>query len=333
MASSLVPNALLLASSWLNIGLYTLELVLCRRYFQRPNRPLLYRFGVGALVFFDTICTLTICVNVSFVLLAVPLGGNLAASLAPTSIAIFTTYCTAAIEQVILCHLFFSLTGKPFISACLAILILVHMGFAFASGGLILVLNSELSASLTTTTVAAITCAATDICLAFCLGCKFWKVLSPTEVITSTHSFVRKFLLLVISSGLVVASNTLIMMGLLLKHSSAFDFFFSCQGRIYSLTLLANFLVGIHFRRETRIIDTTRTRSQQGARSIMTGLEFDVVDGYDTESTSQNMRRVHGEESVNAPAASHPPANFKYNVGIESMQLEHRPPLRVNSEP
>ncbi|KAJ7493558.1 hypothetical protein FB451DRAFT_1214801 [Mycena latifolia] len=334
MASSLVPNALLLASSWLNIGLYTLELVLCRRYFQRPNRPLLYKFGVGALVFFDTICTLTICVNVSFVLLPVPLGSNLAASLAPTSVVIIMTYCTAAIEQVILCHLFFSLTRKTLISACLAILILVHMGFAFASGGLILVLNSELNASLTTATVAAITCAATDICLAVCLGCKIWKMLSPKEVITPTRSFVRKFLLLIISSGLIVASNTLTMMGLLLKHSSAFDFFFSCQGRVYSLTLLANFLVGIHFQRESRIIDTTRTRSQRGARSIMTGLEFDVVDGYDdTESASQNVRRVHGEESVKAPAASHPPANFKSNVGIEAMRLEHRPPLRVNSEP
>jgi hypothetical protein len=99
--------SLLLAASWLNVSLYTLELVLCRRYFQRPNRPFLYRLGVSALIFFDTVCTLTICINLCFFLLG--LGGDPVALLSPTSIAIFMTYCTAAVEQTILCSLFYAL--------------------------------------------------------------------------------------------------------------------------------------------------------------------------------------------------------------------------------
>jgi hypothetical protein len=98
---------LLLASSWLNVSLYTFELVVCRRYFQRPNRPFIYKLGVGALIFFDTVCTLTICVNLCVVILQVK--GDPVALLAPTSLAIFMTYCSAAVEQAILCHLFFSL--------------------------------------------------------------------------------------------------------------------------------------------------------------------------------------------------------------------------------
>ncbi|KAJ6540883.1 hypothetical protein DFH09DRAFT_1368521 [Mycena vulgaris] len=333
-SSSVVSNVLLLASSWLNISLYTLELVLCRRYFQRPNRPLLYQIAVGALIFFDTVCTFTICVNVCFVVLSIPVGGNPVALLSPTSIVIFMTYCSAAIEQTILCHLFFSLTGKMLISAGLALLILVHMGIAFASGGLILALNSELTAALTTATAASVTCAATDISIAICLSVKLWKMLSPADVIAPTDSLVRKFCLLVVGSGLTVASNTLIMM--LLKHSPALDFFFSCQGRVYSLTLLANFLLGVHLRRDTNT-DTRRDAhgalSQRNPHSIVTGLEFDRVDGYDTESTSQNARREHGEESKSPTASRHPPVAPNYNVGVQMTRLDHRLPLHVKSEP
>ncbi|KAJ7657147.1 hypothetical protein B0H17DRAFT_1097782 [Mycena rosella] len=348
MSTNPVVPSLLMASSYLNVGFYTLELVLCRRYFKRPNRPLLYKSGVAALIFFDTVCTLTICVNVIFFVLGIPLG-TMVASLSPTSVIIFMTYCTAAVEQAILCHLFHSLTKNVFISTVLASLILIHMGFAFASGALILVLDSEVSAALTIATVTSITCAATDILIAICLGCKVWKMLSPVDMMTPADSFVRKFFLLIVSSGLIVAANTLLGMGLLLKDSPGFGFFCFCQGRVYSLTLLVNFLVGVHFLRETST-DTVSTRSQRGP-SMITGVDFDVIAGYDTDRGSQDMRRsgVNAGESK-SPAPSHRPiplnavrraqdpllppfSNAPQNLGTESMRPEHRPSLRVRSEP
>lgn len=76
---------------------------------------------------------------------------------------------------------------------------------------------------------------------------------------------------------------------------TAFSFFFSCQGRVYSVTLLANFLVGIPFRRESTTMDgSTALRSPPGQHSsAIGGVEFDIVDGYDTESAFH--------QSLNAP--------------------------------
>ncbi|KAJ6494277.1 hypothetical protein C8R45DRAFT_987801 [Mycena sanguinolenta] len=276
MDADVLTTDLLLASSWLNVCLYTLELVLCHRYFQRPNRPFLLKVGVCALIFFDTVCTLTICVNLCLIINSVEL-------LAPTSLSIFMTYCSAAVEQAILCHLYFILTKNILVTTFLSILILAHMGLAFATGALILVLDSEHTVALNTTTAGAVTCAATDLFIAIVLGTTIWKSLIPTDVLPARKSVARQFLLLCVSAGLIVASNTLIMMALLLKGSPVFSFFFSCQGRIYSLTLLANFLVGVYFRRDTSETSTDSPRRQQ--TSDVTGVVFDIVHGYDTAST------------------------------------------------
>ncbi|KAJ7836840.1 hypothetical protein B0H13DRAFT_2368532 [Mycena leptocephala] len=330
-ASSVVPKVVLLASSWLNVSLYTLELVLCRRYFLRPNRPLLYRVGVGALIFFDTICTLAICIDACLVALDLTPNAHSVALQSPMAITVFSTFLSAAVEQAILCHLFFTLTRNAFVSAFLAILALAHMGLAFASGGLILALSSELTAALTTGKAAAMTCAATDIFIATALGSKVWKMLSPTDVIPAAESFTRRFLLLVVSSGLIVASNTLIFMVLLWTHNAAGNLFLTCQGRVYSLTLLANFLVGIHFRRDDDTTDVS-TQSRRGPNpSVLTGVVFDVVHGYDTESASHNTSRVGAVDSK-APSAR---LSYISNLGVESTrsQLGYRASPRMNSEP
>jgi len=331
-STSITSNVLLLAASWLNVSLYTLELVLCRRYFQRPNRPFFYRLGVGALILFDTACTLTICINLCFFVLSI--GGDQVALLSPTSVTIILTYSSAAVEQTILCHLFFTLTQNMLVSVFLAILILAHMGLAFTSGALILVLDSEFTAALNTATAASVTCAATDILISVALASKVWKSLGPTDVLPARNSIARRFLLLCVSAGLIVASNTLIMMGLLLKGSLVFSFFFSCQGRVYSLTLLANFLVGIHFRRDTSTNATTTTRGPRRQHtSPITGVVFDVVNGYDTESASQNAQRLGAAESK-APRVSDPhPVPYNYNLDAEWMRLENRPSLGVRSAP
>ncbi|KAJ7152031.1 hypothetical protein C8R46DRAFT_483472 [Mycena filopes] len=324
-SDTITTDVLLLASSWLNVALYTLELVLCWRYFQRPNRPFLYRIGVGALIFFDTVGTLTICVNLCLVLLRI--GGDQVALLSPTSLAIFMTYLSAAVEQAILCHLYFSLTKNKVVTLFLGVLILAHMGLAFATGALILVLDSELTAALNTTTANSVTCAAADICIAICLGSKAWKLLSPTDVIPQSDSLVRRFFLLCISAGLIVASNTLIMMGLLLKHSPAFSFFFSCQGRVYSLTLLTNFLVGVYFRRDSR------TNSSVTVPSSLTGVMFDVIEGYETETPSQSTPRPGKPQGKVLPSKSLPPLPYAYNLGSAWTRPEHRGLPRTHSVP
>ncbi|KAJ6580452.1 hypothetical protein DFH09DRAFT_1145965 [Mycena vulgaris] len=233
-----------LVSSWLNLVLYTAELFLCRQYLQLPGRPLLHKLSVVALVVFDTICTLSTLVSVGFA--TVPIHTtNIRLLLAPVSITILATYSSAAIAQLFLCKLFFQLTKNTLVVGLLVLLIAVHCAFSFASAIMILTKMSVFGIVLTATTVGAISCAVTDISIAFCLAYKFWKMLRSTGRATSTHNLVRRILILTISSGAMVASTTLIMMILLLRASPAFQFFFSCQGRVYALTILGNFLLGI----------------------------------------------------------------------------------------
>ncbi|KAJ7838861.1 hypothetical protein B0H14DRAFT_1079331 [Mycena olivaceomarginata] len=99
--------------------------------------------------------------------------------------------------------------------------------------------------TFTTTTVGAVSCAATDVIIAASLSWKFWTMMAGTARKASTRSLIRRILILTVSSGAICAGNTLLMMILLLRGSEFFEFFFSCQGRVYALTLLGNFLVGI----------------------------------------------------------------------------------------
>ncbi|KAK7039910.1 hypothetical protein R3P38DRAFT_3311080 [Favolaschia claudopus] len=332
-ANDPTTNIVLLSASWLNVFLYAWELGLCLRYFKRPNRPFWYKIGVGALVVFDTLCTLTICLSVVFVNF-LPNARDSVARITTTAVAIFLTYCSAAVEQAILCHVFFTLTGNIIITTILSLIILAHLGLAFASGVLILVLNAELTEALKITEAGAISCAIADVLIALALGSRVWKSLSPSYIISARHSFARRFFLLCISSGLIVASNTLVMMVLLLHGGPAFSFFFDWQGRVYSLTLLANFLVGIHFRGDNEITEVTvSSRSRPGQRtSRIAGITFDDIIGSDTESgRSQNVPSPpNADRKVTPLRQCADPQPYNYNLDDEWTQLERR---RARTDP
>ncbi|KAJ7328405.1 hypothetical protein DFH08DRAFT_319321 [Mycena albidolilacea] len=248
----------LLVSSWVNVALYTLELVLCGLYFARSSRPFVHKFGVVGLVFVDGVCTLSICLDVALAALSLPpTGTNLHLIFTPLAAEILTTNVSAGIAQLFLCNLLYNLTGNKALSGSMLLLIFVHIGFSCASaiGSLAtLFLNGFV---LITTTLGAIFCAATDILIAILLTWKYWTMMADTIPEHSTTSLLRRVLIMSVSSGAICASNTLLMMILLLKQSAGFFFFFNCQGRVYALTILCNFLFGIPARNRT---ETTPTR-------------------------------------------------------------------------
>ncbi|KAJ7511997.1 hypothetical protein B0H11DRAFT_2268910 [Mycena galericulata] len=309
-AASLILS---LVSSWINVALYTLELTLCRRYFLRPSRPLVHRIGVWLLLFFDTICTLAICINVSLSVLDVKTT-NYRLILAPISVVIMTTYASASIAQMFLCNLFYVLTGKRIISALLLILILIHFGFTSAAA--ILALTREILGGivLTTTTVGAIACAATDVAIASTLVLKFWTMLPAAPPEHASRSLINRTLILTVASGAVVATNTVIMMILLLKGNPVFDFFYTTQGRLYSLTILGNFLVGVPTRNGQETMPSQRRGTSLSALSA--GI-FHV--GITSHAASPQTRR-----STVAPGPSKttsaPSLPFKLNLH-ESLHL------------
>ncbi|KAF7349586.1 hypothetical protein MSAN_01683900 [Mycena sanguinolenta] len=235
----------LVSSTWLNTALYAIELVLAAYYLRRPrSRSLSNKLCVFSLLFFDTLATAG-----SFVNVIMALGGivtfDLRSILAPTAVGILTTFATAAITQTFLCYMFYRLTNNKLISSIIILMILAHLGVTWASGILVLTTLNVGGAAFTTTKVGAILCAATDIIIAGLLSWNFWRMMALIPPERSTRSLLRKILLIVISSGTIVAANTILMLILLVKHSLAFFFFFTSQGRVYSLTILGNFLIAI----------------------------------------------------------------------------------------
>ncbi|KAF7339097.1 hypothetical protein MVEN_01986200 [Mycena venus] len=265
----------LVSSTWLNTGLYAVELVLVAYYLRRPSsRPLSNKFCVLGLLFFDTIATAG-----SFVNVIMALGGivtfDLRNILAPTAVGILTTFATAAIAQTFLCYMFYTLTKNKLISSIVILMILAHLGVTWASGILVLTtLNVDGAAftttkcvnaflSLTPSFLAVLTnpnpqsrrnsSATTDIIIAGLLSWKFWGMMAQAPPGRSTRSLLRKIFLVVISSGTIVAANTILMLILLAKHSLAFFFLFTSQGRVYSLTILGNFLIAIPTRMDAEM--------------------------------------------------------------------------------
>ncbi|KAF8139444.1 hypothetical protein K438DRAFT_1785676 [Mycena galopus ATCC 62051] len=191
----------LVSSTWLNTGLYAIELVLAAHYLRRPSsRPLFNKLCVLGLLFFDTIATAG-----SFVNVIMALGGivtfDLRNILAPTAVGILATFATGAIAQTFLCYMFYSL---------------YNLGFRNSSAD-----DVECRRG----------------------GIHHDQMMIQIEPERSLRSLLRNILLLVISSGIIVAANTILMLILLVKNSLAFFFFFTSQGRVYSLTILGNFLI------------------------------------------------------------------------------------------
>jgi len=252
---------IILGSSWLNLALYAVELMLCARYFAHPSRPLLHKVAVAVLVFFDTVCTVAVGFEVCLAVLRLPptiLMTNLRLLLMPFAIKVITTYVSSVISQLFLCNLFHTFTGNKIVAVAILLLIFVHLGFSWASAIITLITGSVGGMAFTTTTVGAVSCAATDVIVAACLGWKFWTLMARGTAENRARTLLGRISTLTVSSGAICASNTLLMMLFLLKGSEVFYIFFSCQGRVYALTILGNFLLGTPARSGNELIRSRR---------------------------------------------------------------------------
>ncbi|KAF8211105.1 hypothetical protein K438DRAFT_105113 [Mycena galopus ATCC 62051] len=248
-----VTSFQLVASSWLNVALYTLELVLCGHYFARPSRPFLNKTGIAIMALADTVCTLSNFFEVSLAIGPTQQEFHYVVALV---VKIITTYITAAVAQLSFCNLFYILTGNKLVSGVLIILIVVYLGFSWASG--ILLLKELDSIAFTTNIVGNVLCAATDLAVAVCLGWKFYKMMGDTMPEHGTKNVLRRILIFSVGSGAICATNTMTMLILLLENSALFYFLGTIQGRVYALSILANFLLGLSNR--SRNTPTQRSR-------------------------------------------------------------------------
>ncbi|KAJ7143815.1 hypothetical protein C8R44DRAFT_140444 [Mycena epipterygia] len=249
-----VANAYLLISSWINCLLYMLEIVLIVEYFRRSSRrPILHRIGVFFLFAFDTICTAAICTRVYVVLLEFPGQSS------PTVLVDITLRAIALI--------LFSTTKNWMVTSFLVTCVAVHFAFSYASGILILATDSVEGPAILTSKVGSISCAITDALVASSLLYTFIRIDMTTAVRASTHSLLRRLIVLIFTSGVLVASTTLLSIVLLLKHVNLYQVFFFAEGRMYTLTILGNMLIGL---------PAPKSTTTNEPRSAVTGVVFHV---------------------------------------------------------
>ncbi|KAJ7240406.1 hypothetical protein B0H12DRAFT_1134797 [Mycena haematopus] len=239
-------DAYLLAGSWINSMLFMLEIVLMYRYFQQPSRPLLHKVGAAVIFSFDTISTFAIWTNVYLVVLNFgkhpdPIFAR--SSLALLSVLLVATYATASIEQLFLCYVYFSLTKRRVVTAFLLFCVAVHLVFSYMSAIMILVNNTTFGLPILTSKIGAISCAVTDVMIAACLLFTFLGFKKTIVIRVSMQSVIHRLMILIFTSGVVVASTTLLVMIFLLTGLPAYTLFLYSQGRIYALTILYNFLI------------------------------------------------------------------------------------------
>ncbi|KAJ7495288.1 hypothetical protein FB451DRAFT_1477943 [Mycena latifolia] len=341
---ALIDSALQV-SSWLNMALFTLELVLCWRYFQRPARPLVHKIGVSALIFFDSVCTVSTCTGVGLAVAGFQVSDL--ALLAPVAVGIMSTYISASIAQMFLCNLYYILTGNRLGSAGLLFLIFSHAApktILSSASAIKAVLDLNFgdtvialmacapplpSPSATKFSIiarlraGAIACAATDVLIATSLTWKFWKMLRDTAPEHASRTLLQHILILTVSSGAIVATNTVVMMILQIKQSPYFTLFWATQGRVYSLTILRNFLVGIPTGggQDGSLLSTRRFGGTSGSRSVV----------FHVHTTSSASRAAAHPKSATPNPKSSPAAGRSRSTTTQS--LPHHLSPRQDSFP
>ncbi|KAJ6531379.1 hypothetical protein DFH09DRAFT_139498 [Mycena vulgaris] len=241
----MINGAYLLVGSWLNCMLFMLEISLMVLYF-RTSRPLLHRIGVGAILAFDAVCTGAICAEVYTHILVFPCEAQVFtdSTLRPLAVILFSTYATASLEQLFLCALYFVLTKQRLITAFLVATVALHLALSYASAVLVLTTGSPGGSAFLTSKIGAISCSVTDVLIATALLYTLMRMEITSAVRVYTHSLLRRLMLLVFTSGVLVASTTILSMIFLLQGNPVYSLFFYAKGRVYSLTILGNFLVG-----------------------------------------------------------------------------------------
>ncbi|KAJ7176383.1 hypothetical protein C8R43DRAFT_1230486 [Mycena crocata] len=292
-----VGKAYYLIASWINCMLYTVEIVMMVRYFQQGWRSILHRTSVCSIFVFDTICTMAICTEVYVAVLASPCDpspiynefttGTLAAQL-------FSTYATSASVQMFMCYLYFALTKKRLVTAVLLFTVAFHTISSYMSAILVIVNNSPFPTHLAflTSEIGAISCAVTDILIASALLYTLIRMEITSAVRRSTHSLLRHLMVLIFTSGAVVASCTLASMICLLSFNPAYSLFFFTRGRVYSTTLLGNVILGMPMQRPMTTIHVPS----------VTGVVFHVERTRHRDNSTVNSRTYSIDADLDRPA-------------------------------
>ncbi|KAJ7167909.1 hypothetical protein C8R46DRAFT_258531 [Mycena filopes] len=274
--------AFILVASWINCLLFMAECILVVRYFQHASRLPLHRLGVGLMFTSDVLGTMAICAETFLTILTSPCDTSDIFTrdfLRANAVVVLTTNTTAALAHLFLIFLYFSLTKNRLFSAVLLLSSAAHLILQYVAAITMLVEANPLGKGLYLSKVSDILSVATDITIAAALLHTFVRMDITSAVRGSTHSLLRRLSILFFTSGVVVATTTLLAMTLALKFNPAYALFFFAQGRVFGITILGNFALGVSARHSASAAVATTT----GAPATVTGVVF-RLDDYRTGS-------------------------------------------------
>uniref|UniRef100_A0A0W0FR98 DUF6534 domain-containing protein n=1 Tax=Moniliophthora roreri TaxID=221103 RepID=A0A0W0FR98_MONRR len=315
-----------LFSSWLNLTLYTLEICLGVYYFNISKYPWnsFNRLTLTASLLVDTACTAVVCYNVYFYLVDFrsksPFSSFRAASqpdvnedvnqfIQPWTLpaTILLTYTSSLIEQCFYVHRYWKISRNIFMTLIIVVFIVTHVVFGFISG-IWTAIRPQIgfSFAVTATTVAAVLCSATDLVIAVCMA---WKLKSIRTTYAQTQSLIRRMTIQAVTNGIITSTATIIMLVLLFTTINGFYVLFASLGRLYTLTVLINFIVLRGSKEETsRVISrtrSTRTRTATAGDPVaMTPIVFHSFTVPDLDSEQVSSENVELDEYTSSSGAA-----------------------------
>ncbi|ESK91679.1 hypothetical protein Moror_10675 [Moniliophthora roreri MCA 2997] len=297
-----------LFSSWLNLTLYTLEICLGVYYFNISKYPWnsFNRLTLTASLLVDTACTAVVCYNVYFYLVDFR---NVNQFIQPWTLpaTILLTYTSSLIEQSFYVHRYWKISRNIFMTLIIVVFIVTHVVFGFISG-IWTAIRPQIgfSFAVTATTVAAVLCSATDLVIAVCMA---WKLKSIRTTYAQTQSLIRRMSIQAVTNGIITSTATIIMLVLLFTTINGFYVLFASLGRLYTLTVLINFIVLRGSKEETsRVISrtrSTRTRTATAGDPVaMTPIVFHSFTVPDLDSEQVSSENVELDEYTSSSGAA-----------------------------
>ncbi|KIK49754.1 hypothetical protein GYMLUDRAFT_51539 [Collybiopsis luxurians FD-317 M1] len=240
-----------------------------------------FRWLVIAILANDTICTIALCVDISIVIQRVgsdALVPHTSVSVLFTTVWVLTTYLASTLEQGYFLHRYWSISSNKIITSIIGFLISSNLIFVAVVDGMFVSTfhNPSKYEKVYATFVASTLEACTDISISLAL---VYKLRSIDSIRISTRKLLHKICLYVVAYGCVTATSSVLLLVTWMVNINGYMSIYYCTGRIYSLTVLCNFLFVAGWRAEAAGPSKHRRSNWSYPRSSrMKEYELDDID-------------------------------------------------------
>ncbi|KAK0494592.1 hypothetical protein EDD18DRAFT_350212 [Armillaria luteobubalina] len=227
----------LLASSWLNVMLYTLQVALSIYCLCLLTMTKWLRYWIFTSLVLDGACAIVDMANV-YIYMVINHGTSAyypTSSVWTTPTAALLTYTSASIAQAFFCYRYWTLSRNKWMTGCIMLLITGHMLCNLGTNIYILAHPNDILTVIPSMIANATLCAATDITIA---GSLVWSCSHIQSLYKHTRNLLRRVMIQAVTCGFTTAISTTLMIVFLFTVWNACFTIFASLGHIYSLTVL-----------------------------------------------------------------------------------------------